>query len=99
MKFVRWPVQARILVAIFTAATHCYPADWVVYNGNDGPGKGKRVVLISGDEEYRSEEALPMLAKILAARHGFQCTVLFPINSVDGTIDPNVQTNIPGMAA
>jgi len=99
MKLVRWPVQASILVAIFSAATHCYPADWVAYNGIEGPGKGKRVVLISGDEEYRSEEALPMLAKILAARHGFQCTVLFPINSVDGTIDPNVQTNIPGMAA
>src|SRR5688500_17068477 len=30
----------------------------------DGPGKGKHVVLLAGDEEYRSEEALPMLAKI-----------------------------------
>ena len=33
----------------------------VVYEGADGPGKGKHIVLISGDEEYRSEEALPML--------------------------------------
>ena len=45
--------------------------------GATGPGKGKNVVLISGDEEYRSEEALPQLAKILAKRHGFTCTVLF----------------------
>ena len=32
---------------------------WVVYEGGDGPGRGKQIVLISGDEEYRSEEALP----------------------------------------
>src|SRR5438045_7990710 len=73
--------------------------EWVVYKGTHGPGKGKHIVFVAGDEEYRSEEGLPMLAKILAARHGFQCTVLFPINPADGTIDPVVQTNIPGMAA
>lgn len=74
-------------------------SQWVVYEGHDGPGKGKHIVLISGDEEYRSEEALPMLGKLLAVRHGFKCTVLFPINPEDGTIDPNTQTNIPGMEA
>lgn len=71
--------------------------DWVVYEGNKGPGRGKHIVFLSGDEEYRSEEGLPMLAKILAVRHGFKCTVLFPIHPADGTIDPNVSTNIPGM--
>ncbi len=65
--------------------------------GGEGPGQGKHIVLISGDEEYRSEEALPMLAQILSKRHGFRCTVLFPINPEDGTIDPNNQTNIPGL--
>lgn len=74
-------------------------ADWVVYEGTTGPGKGKHVVLLSGDEEYRSEEGLPMLGKILAVRHGFKCTVLFFVNSADGTIDPTNQTNIPGMEA
>jgi len=73
--------------------------DWVVYEGTSGPGVGKHIVFLSGDEEYRSEEGLPMLAKLLAERHGFKCTVLFPINPRDGTIDPNVQTNIPGLAA
>jgi len=70
---------------------------WVVYEGQEGPGKGKHVVLVAGDEEYRSEEALPVLAKILAVRHGFKCTVLFSINPEDGTIDPLNQTNIPGL--
>jgi hypothetical protein len=74
-------------------------ADWVTYEGKSGPGAGKHIVLLTGDEEYRSEEALPMLAKILAVRHGFTCTVLFAINPTDGTIDPTILTNIPGMQA
>jgi hypothetical protein len=51
----------------------------VVYEGGDGPGRGKHIVLVSGDEEYRSEEALPQLGKILAKHHGFKCTLLFAI--------------------
>ncbi|HZR21175.1 MAG TPA: hypothetical protein VFE51_28090 [Verrucomicrobiae bacterium] len=74
-------------------------ADRVIYEGKAGPGLGKQIVFLCGDEEYRSEEALPMLAKILAVRHGFKCTVLFPINPADGTIDPVTLTNIPGMEA
>jgi hypothetical protein len=70
-----------------------------VYEGGEGPGKGKHVVLISGDEEYRSEETLPQLARILSSRHGFKCTVLFAINPADGTIDPSVTSNIPGLEA
>src|SRR5262245_47716782 len=31
---------------------------WVVYTGGSGSGSGKKIVLISGDEEYRSEETL-----------------------------------------
>jgi hypothetical protein len=81
------------------AVAGCVTAkDWVVYEGKEGPGKGKHIVLLSGDDEYRSEEALPMLGKILAQRHGFKCTVLFPINA-QGNIDPSTQTNIPGMEA
>jgi hypothetical protein len=71
----------------------------LVYEGGAGPGRGKRIVFLAGDEEYRSEEGLPMLAKILAARHGFKCTVLFSINPADGTIAPDAQTNQPGLQA
>jgi len=72
---------------------------WVTYEGSDGPGRGRRIVLISGDEEYRSEEALPQLAQILARRHGFTCTVLFAVDPRDGTIAPTVVDNIPGLEA
>ena len=70
---------------------------WVVYEGKQGPGSGKHIVLISGDEEYRSEEALPMLAKVMAVHHGFTCTVLFAIDPKTEMIDPENQVNIPGL--
>ncbi|MEN9665312.1 MAG: hypothetical protein RLZZ326_1675 [Planctomycetota bacterium] len=70
---------------------------WLEVAGGDGPGKGKKVVLVSGDEEYRSEEALPQLAKILARHHGFDCTVVFAIDPATGLINPNTNDNIPGL--
>jgi hypothetical protein len=86
-------------LASLSAAPVGEPTPWVVYEGADGPGKGKHVVVVSGDEEYRSEEALPQLGKILARRHGFRCTVLFAIDPRDGTINPNVNDNLPGLEA
>jgi hypothetical protein len=86
-------------LASLAAAPVAAPTEWVVYDGFDGPGKGKHIVLVSGDEEYRSEEALPQLGKILAKHHGFKCTVLFAIDPTDGTINPNRTDNIPGLEA
>ena len=71
---------------------------WVCYDGGEGPGKGKHIVLVSGDEEYRSEEALPQLGKILSTHHGFRCTVLFAVNPESGEIDPDDRVHIPGLA-
>lgn len=67
-------------------------ADHVVYEPA-GAAKGKHIVLLSGDEEYRSEEAMPMLGKLLSQRHGFKCTVLFSLGA-DGTIDPNAGASL-----
>src|SRR4051812_4517548 len=100
---LRFAIHARVLLTLALTGLICAEAKaadpWVVFEGHDGPGKGKHVVLVSGDEEYRSEEALPQLAKILAQRHGFRCTVLFAIDPKDGTINPNVRDNIPGLEA
>ena len=85
-----------VAVCVYACCLSASAKDWVEYAGGDGPGAGKHIVLVSGDEEYRSEEALPMLGKILAVRHGFRCTVLFAVNPDDGTIDPNNKSNIPG---
>lgn len=73
------------------------PKQWVTYDGNGGPGTGKHIVLISGDEEYRSEEALPMLGKILALKYGFTCTVLFAVDPKTGYINVETLDNIPGL--
>ena len=70
---------------------------WLEFEGKRGPGNGKTVVLIGADEEYRSEETMPQLARILSERHGFRTIVLFAIDPKDGTINPNVNTNIPGL--
>jgi len=72
------------------------PKQWIVFEGNDS--NSKHIVLVSGDEEYRSEEALPQLAKILSKHHGFKCTVLFAQNpEKPGIVDANYVKNIPGL--
>jgi hypothetical protein len=82
------------------------PAKWLEYKGKKGlPGNGKHVVLIAADQEYRSEQSMPMIARVLAERHGFDTTVLFALNK-DGLVDPtqkikwedqSVIHNIPGL--
>ncbi len=62
---------------------------WLTYRGKPGPGQGKQVVMISAEQEYRSEQSMPMLAKLLAERHGFDCTVLFGTNE-QGQVDPTL---------
>jgi type 1 glutamine amidotransferase len=66
---------------------------WVAY-----PGDGKHIVFIAGEESYRSEESMPLMARILS-RRGFRCTVLFAVDPRDGTINPAIKDNIPGLEA
>ncbi len=97
-----------VLATIFTStAQHPVPESplWLTYPGGEGPGKGKHIVLIAAEQEYRSEQALPMLARILSKSHGFDCTVLFSENT-KGEVDPTLKIrweqkgvvhNIPGL--
>jgi type 1 glutamine amidotransferase len=90
-------VLTLLLGSTWCAVAPARAKDGAVFDGKDGPGKGKHIVLLAGDEEYRSEEGLPMLAKVLSQRHGFKCTVLFSCNPQTGEIDPTNSTNVPGM--
>lgn len=83
--------------ALFVSLQMGIAADWVTFPGKDGPGKGTHVVFVTGDDEYFSEEGMPLIAHILASKHGFTCTVLFAINKKTGVIDPNTRDNIPGL--
>ncbi|TVP47669.1 MAG: hypothetical protein EA341_12210 [Mongoliibacter sp.] len=93
--------QSLILLTLFMLLGIACKAQegksWLQFEGTEGPGKGKHIVLISGDDEYRSEEAMPMLGKLLARHYGFTCTVLFPIEPETGHIVPSYQNNIPGL--
>ncbi len=87
------------LKSIFIAAGLCgssvwadKPLDHLVFEPKGGPEKGKHVVLLAGDEEYRSEETMPMLAELLA-NHGFKATVLFSVDK-EGKVDPMNQASL-----
>ena len=67
----------------------------LVYEGEKGLGKGKHLVFIASDHEYRSEETLPALARILAKHHGFKCSVVFGVDA-NGVIKPGAN-NVPGI--
>ena len=88
MKRIRYSLFIALLAVLmtpFTLSETLSPKDFRVSYG-DG-NHGKHIVFVAGEREYRSEESLPALAKILAKHHGFRCTVLFALAD-DGTIEP-----------
>ena len=92
-----WTLILTGLVCLLSGVAKAEPG--VVFEGKEGSGKGKHIVFLVGDEEYRSEDLMPQFAKILAVRHGFKCTVLFAVNKETGEIDPQTLDNIPGLEA
>jgi type 1 glutamine amidotransferase len=70
----------------------------VVYQGDKGPGSGKHIVWLAGDHEYRGEETLPALARIMARRYGFKCSVFFTTDPATGFILPG-SSHIAGLDA
>lgn len=78
----------------------CLAADTLVFEPKNQNPNAKHIVLIAGDEEYRSEESMPMLGKILSQKHNFKCTVVFSFGP-DGAayIDPNNQQGLRGLSA
>jgi hypothetical protein len=85
-------VIAGLLIVCVVSLVRAEP---LVYEGTAGPGLGKHLVFLAGDHEYRSEESLPALARILARHHGFKCTLLFNIDPKTGEIVPG-NNNLPG---
>ncbi|MEC7724573.1 MAG: hypothetical protein VYD05_03585, partial [Planctomycetota bacterium] len=102
-------VQSIITAALVTTTLCAQAADdetlqWLSYEGGDGVGAGKHVVFLAAEQEYRAEQSMPMMAKLLATRHGFDTTVLFGQRNgmVDPTEeappkDPDAFQTIPGM--
>lgn len=85
------------LIAVTNAAC-AQQKEWLHFKPDASKAKAKKVVLVSGDEEYRSEESMPMLAKILTTHHGFETVVLFAIDPNSKQVNPEFQKNIPGLS-
>jgi len=85
-----------LILSITLFAGSLLQANPVIYKAGD-PSKGKKLVFVASDHEYRAEETLPALARILAVHHGFDCTVLFGLNG-NGEIEAGA-SNIPGLEA
>ena len=88
-------IYSILLVCLTGSFQQLNAAAPLVYEGKIGPGKGKHLVFIASDHEYRSEETLPALARILAKHHGFKCSVVFGVNA-KGEIQPGAN-NVPGI--
>lgn len=91
-------ILAAALIATFAASAAAQNPHLVVYQGDRGPGAGKHIVFLAGDHEYRSEESLPALARILAKHYGFTCSVFFTTDPKTGFIEPG-SSNISGLEA
>ncbi len=89
---------ASFVLVFVSLALPVFADNPLVYEGSAGLGQGKHIVFLAGDHEYRSEESLPALARILAKHHGFKCTVLFNIDHQSGEIVAG-NSNMPGMEA
>ena len=56
------------------------------------------IVFVVGDEEYRSEESMPMLSEIAHRELGAKITICYSVDSL-GFVDPNRQDHITGLEA
>ncbi|MDX1479659.1 MAG: ThuA domain-containing protein [Saprospiraceae bacterium] len=59
---------------------------------------GPHVVFLMGDEEYRSEESMPMLARILRRELGARISLCYAVDTA-GFVDPNRLDHIAGLEA
>lgn len=60
--------------------------------------KAPHIVFVTGEEEYRSEETFPMLAKLAKRELGAKVSIAYSIDS-SGFIDPNRTDHIEGLEA
>lgn len=88
---IRLSLILALLLVMSPVWAHPVPESpkWLTFEGGEGPGKGKHIILIAADQEYRSEQSMPMMAGILSQNHGIDCTVLFGVNE-DGLVDPTM---------
>ncbi len=97
-----WTAKSATILLLFLLTINSWACaqqqEWLHFKPQTSKAKAKKIVLVSGDEEYRSEESMPMLAKLLTTHHGFETVVLFAIDPNTKQINPEYQKNIPGLS-
>lgn len=84
---VSWLAQLTFVLSFLLFATSC---------SRKLDFRSKHIVFVSGEEEYRSEESFPMIAKILERETGAKVSFCFSVDSA-GYIDPNNTRHIAGL--
>jgi type 1 glutamine amidotransferase len=84
---VSWLVQLTFVLSFLLLVTSC---------SRKIDFRSKHIVFVSGEEEYRSEESFPMIAKILERETGAKVSFCFSVDSA-GYIDPNNTRHIAGL--
>lgn len=85
----------KFITAVLSLTLTSICSAQITYEAGAGSEKGKHLVFIASDHEYRAEQTCPALARILAQHHGFKCTVLFGVDK-DGFIEAGA-SNIKGL--
>ncbi|MEO6288204.1 MAG: ThuA domain-containing protein [Dyadobacter sp.] len=84
-----------LLLLLFAVAQHAI----ILPVQQPAPAKKPiHIVFVTGDEEYRSEESMPMLGQILKRELGAKITVCYALDS-NGNINPNRADHIDGLEA
>lgn len=92
----RFPIHRRVVVcctALVVAASFVVGRVQAQTPAPAAKGGAPHVVFVTGDDEYRSEITMPMIARILEADHGFKTSVAI------AQPRPQVQNNIEGLEA
>jgi uncharacterized protein len=89
------PILTYSILAIFgLAISHAAEIPTTIAHLS-GKEKSPHIVFVTGDEEYRSEETMPMLARILHRDYGFTVSVCF--SQTNDEINPDRLDNIEGL--
>ena len=89
--------KLSLIAATLTTSISLSHAAPLHFPANKGIEKKKKIVFLIGDHEYKSERSMPIMANILAERHGFDCYAVFSTND-KGKISPSAN-NMEGLDA
>ncbi|MDC6389871.1 ThuA domain-containing protein [Maribacter sp. PR1] len=90
--------KSLVLIATIILFTSCKEEKKPTVDTIEKTERRPHIVFVTGDEEYRSEESMPMLASIAKRELNAKVTVCYALDSL-GIIDPNRIDHISNLEA